>query len=670
MPKNSCSNSNSCSGTSSTTGPRRALWEAQPQRSSGSSSWWASSCFHTILFFSAMTMAMMYGYFMWHMLFRASGGGKVHAPSPIMDSTMIPQYDKTPNNRGRGGSSSGSSSRISSPQRNSCSFRKYPPHRFYQLHQPRHEGPDFLNNKAEYIYGQWPTLLKTHSPTMAQKLCVDQSSWLPNTTTTTTAWTWPFADGTNPSLLSMQRYQRDVAGQNQFQNNNNKIHWIATLCMTNSQCQWRDSPQQTRDYHLNSLQTKPDTVRTLLLLLNEHFETVAQATIYLQLDTRYGNKKRSFKPSPVAYMPALDDARLFVYQQQLWISYREGKLFGYDAQVLNPLHLEYHTDDDNTLQQPRLKATIRASETTSFCCGRNMALMTTAATTSTTNAGKDPLLSLTWVDPVTVVTVDTTTHHQQKQQKASQSQRRRLLSQQSKPLESPQQENPHPPLLWPQSPTIPGSQDEMDRVRSSSSRNAWTDNQQQEERPLPFSRHRRRRQLLSDGRARNKKQRKSHVHGTNAFMVYLPQRREYLDVAHFHRPHDRDVNPYARFGHHYTHALYTISPTAPYQLRSLSPEFVLPTSYYYSQQQEQPSYNKEEAKQEKVDAEIIQFISGLEYDATHNQIVLAYGINDCEGAITRIDGDWVLSNQFLRPVPNPDTQVVDLMQPLVGTVQS
>jgi hypothetical protein len=86
----------------------------------------------------------------------------------------------------------------------------------------------------------------------------------------------------------------------------------------------------------------------------------------------------------------------------------------------------------------------------------------------------------------------------------------------------------------------------------------------------------------------------SHIHGTNAFMVYMgPDRNDFLGVAHFHRPNDGERYKYARFGHHYiTHAFYTISATQPHFLTALSAEFVL------------PAYDDD-------DAEVIQFVSGL-----------------------------------------------------------
>ncbi len=158
------------------------------------------------------------------------------------------------------------------------------------------------------------------------------------------------------------------------------------------------------------------------------------------------------------------------------------------------------------------------------------------------------------------------------------------------------------------------------------------------------SQQRRRRLSRKDKHANGPKKIKSHIHGTNAFMVYLEDTHEYLGLGHFHRPADRDPNQYARFGHHYTHTLFTISGSAPYRLQRISPEFVLPASY------------------DKTDGEIIQFTSGLEM-AYHDPklLVMAYGINDCEGAAMYVDLDYI--NSLLRPVEE-GKEVVDLMKPL------
>jgi len=125
-------------------------------------------------------------------------------------------------------------------------------------------------------------------------------------------------------------------------------------------------------------------------------------------------------------------------------------------------------------------------------------------------------------------------------------------------------------------------------------------------------------------------------------MVYLPKTQEYLGIGHFHRPPGREANEYARFGHHYTHAFYTISDQPPWHLKRLSPELLLPSQSY------------------KDDAEIIQFWSGLER-VDDNLLALAYGINDCEGAAMYMEMSIV--EALLRVVPQ-GKEVRDLMIPV------
>jgi hypothetical protein len=284
-------------------------------------------------------------------------------------------------------------------------------------------------------------------------------------------------------------------------------------------------------------QSQPDTVRTLLQLLDANFAKLTEATVWLKRDAGWGKKlKGAAVPTTTTstnlqfYLPGLDDARLFLHNSNIYVSYREGPGFGYESQVFNPIHFKYQLDKDNN--DPRINnnnnfaATIFASETASFCCGRNMALMQDFATTTT--AGKNTkneqnLYSLTWVDPVTVEKVDTTPLNQQQRQ------------QQNQRANNPKH-NMRRLTVADTTSTVDTAIDDFPLVES------------QQHRRLKSEKH------------------KSHIHGTNAFMVPLPnsstlknQPIEFLGVAHFHRPNDRKPNPYARFGHHYTHAFYTVA---------------------------------------------------------------------------------------------------------------
>eukprot|EP00934_Nitzschia_sp_Nitz4_P006230 Nitzschia sp. Nitz4//scaffold210_size37948//15524//16588//NITZ4_007689-RA/size37948-processed-gene-0.40-mRNA-1//1//CDS//3329541927//6220//frame0 len=340
-------------------------------------------------------------------------------------------------------------------------------------------------------------------------------------------------------------------------------HFLLTICMTNSQCSWNDTPDQKLAFHI-SPDSEPATTRNVLLVLDQNFDTLEETTIRTLIDAPFGRRIKP-KPDPetgefkMRSFP-LDDARLFTYQNELWISYREGAHFGYDKQVIHPVHLERN-------QKRELTATLKASEVSTLCCGRNMALID--------NVSTQKLQALTWVDPITVVDVDVRVPNH-----------RKLLE--SIDLESE---------------------------------------------ATPFN------QINKAQFHRRLSQKKSDFHGTNGFMVYLPASKEYLGIGHFHRPPGREENEYARFGHHYTHAFFTISDTPPYYLKRLSPELLLPSHT-----------NKE-------DAEIIQFWSGIDL-VDDTTLALAYGINDCEGAATYVELATV--EELLHEVPR-GKEVIDLL---------
>ena len=118
----------------------------------------------------------------------------------------------------------------------------------------------------------------------------------------------------------------------------------------------------------------------------------------------------------------------------------------------------------------------------------------------------------------------------------------------------------------------------------------------------------------------------SFIHGTNDRMIHLPHTSELLGIGHFHRPKHikgdtcwiddtKETCKYARYGHHYTHALYTISDKSPHVLTRLSNEFMFPRS---------------DNQKRKDNAHIIQFASGL--SIVGETLLICYRINDCEAA--------------------------------------
>ncbi|KAL7506604.1 hypothetical protein ACHAXN_003853 [Cyclotella atomus] len=145
---------------------------------------------------------------------------------------------------------------------------------------------------------------------------------------------------------------------------------------------------------------------------------------------------------------------------------------------------------------------------------------------------------------------------------------------------------------------------------------------------------------------------KSHIHGTNGYMIPLPNG-ELLGIAHFHRPEDRKSSEYALHGHHYTHAFFTIrqSDTADeenkFELKRLSNEFMFQAQYSSVEDATGTLYQ---------DGDIIQFASGL--DVVGDTLIISYGINDCEGAVLTLEMSRL--NELLIGV-QPGLEVVDLM---------
>jgi len=151
------------------------------------------------------------------------------------------------------------------------------------------------------------------------------------------------------------------------------------------------------------------------------------------------------------------------------------------------------------------------------------------------------------------------------------------------------------------------------------------------------------------------KPKKSHIHGTNGYMVPLPTTSELLGIAHFHRPEDRRKSTFALHGHHYTHAFFTIAreggdPSNPFKLKRLSNEFVFRANSLPKGMTELPH-----------DADVIQFASGIDVvgNDVDGRLVVSYGINDCEGGVFGLAMELV--QEMLREV-GPGEVVVDLME--------
>jgi hypothetical protein len=144
------------------------------------------------------------------------------------------------------------------------------------------------------------------------------------------------------------------------------------------------------------------------------------------------------------------------------------------------------------------------------------------------------------------------------------------------------------------------------------------------------------------------------------YMVPLTSTGELLGVAHFHRPENREKSDFALHGHHYTHAFFTIAREAdgnvndmtsrPFKLRRLSNEFVFRANSILVGE-----------TRPTLDADIIQFASGLDLVGSDvdGQLIISYGINDCEGAIFSLPMKRV---QQILIVVGRGQEVADLMK--------
>jgi hypothetical protein len=138
----------------------------------------------------------------------------------------------------------------------------------------------------------------------------------------------------------------------------------------------------------------------------------------------------------------------------------------------------------------KFEAFIKASETFTICCGRNIAFISERPE-PLTNESTNDLLALTWIDPVTT-----------------------------------------------------------EIVKTMNSSSATVTSRRLEENNMSNSDI----MMVNDQIAHRKLKgvAKSHIHGTNGYMLPLHSTSELLGIAHFHRPEGRETSDYARHGHHYS----------------------------------------------------------------------------------------------------------------------
>ena len=260
-----------------------------------------------------------------------------------------------------------------------CTLRTYPKRRYYGLsnHTKNTESmPHFLKN-TPYIHGKYPILLNKYNTNT--KVCINSTSW------EKTDNKQKFSDGQNPSIVHVNKKDKIYNQLSKLVDEkvNEDIAFVAVVTIGDSQCNWKNTPDEIKHYNLSSYSTPP-TIRTLFLLLNKYYETIYQSTLYLHASSnKWGNRRCSNGYS----IQQLDDARIFWYKEQLYVSYRNGKYFGYSSQVHNPIHVN---------AQETQNIYINTEESVKLDGGRNFAMFET----------NSELYALTWVDPVTVVKVN------------------------------------------------------------------------------------------------------------------------------------------------------------------------------------------------------------------------------------------------------------------------
>ena len=501
------------------------------------------------------------------------------------------------------------------------------------------------------------------------KPCFDTTSWETLLDQSTKTNRLPFTDGHNPSIVSLASNPYEQAANNNNINNHQHVRldpkhispltsafpsyplnnlFLAVTIFGNGQCKFGLSEQEVIDYNFSAYNDPPDGKRTIIAVMTpptsleendteqqQHgpFQILGQTTLLLERDVKYGTKNQRGKfieaqsnPQGGGYTrihQEFDDPRFFFHEGRLWVLYRNGPLFGYQDQILNPVHFErVVTNEEGGGGGGEFVAYVKASETVRVCCGRNIALISEEVRVVddgnvNSDGGKAEvewlpsggLKALTWVDPVTVVDVDLG-------DVTNMLQNRRQLSAVDEEVVGD------------------GSVMQADvDVRGTST-------------------HR---------RLGSAKKPKSNIHGTNGYLVPLPSSGELLGIAHFHRPEHRKESNYALHGHHYTHAFFTIARqhrsesggdvgNASFKLKRISNEFLFRALSVPIGEKESPN-----------DGDVIQFASGLDVYGSDvdGKLVLSYGINDCEGAVLTISMKKL--QQMLIEV-EPGQEVVDLMR--------
>lgn len=286
--------------------------------------------------------------------------------------------------------------------------RLYPPIKYYGLSTPLSQKPDFLTGDTLYIRGKNPFVLQ---PDLRKKMCIDTSLW-ENLSDNNDEY--PFSDGQNPSVVSFSSTSYDLEDRVSAESirpiedylESPGLHEIygSVVYVGGAQCSFDMSDDQRKRYRFSSIPFgNPPTTRSLFLLLNKDFDTIFQGTIELLNDLpKWGKIKLQEGAKTI---PKLDDPRLFFFRGELWVLYRNGEGFGFESQLHNKIHFDMVEDTTATTNKRKLNVYIKASETVTSCCGRNMSMLTHGSYNSNHQQDEHFLKTVTWVDPLSVQTV-------------------------------------------------------------------------------------------------------------------------------------------------------------------------------------------------------------------------------------------------------------------------
>ena len=436
---------------------------------------------------------------------------------------------------------------------------------------------------AEYIYGQPPFTLNSDAFDTQQGKVCLMQGRNNRDNETNPILGVRDSSGTNPSFLGKERLQSHLSAN----------HPIMTLFEEHS-----DDHPRDRAVFLGTVVFKSSTVCSWNPSQRRPHRSKNPRTILMLLNERFEalwevtiSLEKGKRPKKRRLDVLLDDARLFLHRGRVWLSYKQmSKRNGQDLQFFSPLHIEFDQKKNQSIMEDMsrggISVFVRDSEAINACCGRNMAVLE------------------------------------------------------------------HPPTK-PKG-TISHSNDRGD-LSSHLTEGGLLYLKQPDPVQITNVTVRRNRKLASkvkdfqdDDDANPEHRKKSHFHGTSGFLLYLPDKDEHLGIGHFHRPNSYDAfSEYAPYGHHYSHAFFTISSGPDFKLKRLSAEFVFGSK-----------------QNDGHDAEIIQFASGLELvhrdhsDGPRQYAVIGYGMNDCEGAGIYVSMERV--DAMLRPVASGQ-EVVDLM---------